>query len=107
MEHLKGKGSIAQNFLSFQCSRQLTNLFKFYLEDLEQLKAKHQIMLSTVKKDLTPEQFKLVENCDYFNESQFQLIRKRIMSRGNDSIRDLLSIIERFDISFDGNIKEL
>jgi endonuclease III-like uncharacterized protein len=102
------KGSIAQDFLEFQLRRNITNLFRNYLESLDGLKSQHEIMMEKLEKVLPKEQFALVQAADFFNEKQSSAIRKNILDVGNNSINDLLKVIERFElIAFNGNIKVL
>ena len=61
---------IENNLISLQLEKEVTSLFKYYLEELEQLK-------------LDPE--------------KHELIRKKILDHGNDTIRNMLLFLGYFD----------
>jgi len=59
--------------LKFQFRRSITNLYKNFLSSAEDLKIKGQI-----------------------NDLDYQIIRKRILDNGNDSIRELEETLDNF-----------
>jgi len=61
---------IENNLISLQLEKEVTSLFKYYLEELEQLK-------------LDPE--------------KHEIIRKKILDHGNDTIRNMLLFLGYFD----------
>lgn len=61
---------VENNLISLQVEKEITSLFKFYLEELEQLK-------------LDPE--------------KHDLLRKKILDHGNDTIRNILMFLGYFD----------
>lgn len=61
---------VENNLISLQVEKEITSLFKFYLEELEQLK-------------LDPE--------------KHDLLRKKILDHGNDTIRSVLLFLGYFD----------
>lgn len=77
MEDKKGK-SAGEVILLFQLNKQITNLFVSFLEQIEDLEADGYI----------------------FPAEKRANIRKRILSRGNDAIRNLEELIQKLDIQF-------
>jgi isoleucyl-tRNA synthetase len=64
----------AQEFVRFQVHRKITNLYKQFLFILEDMKSEG----------------------DGVNEEAFQKARKRILDHGNDSIREVDEMLEKF-----------
>jgi len=63
---------VSNDFIQLQVSREITALFKFNLELIEQL-------------NLSPE--------------KYDALRKQILNHGNDSIRSILQFLDLFDFS--------
>jgi hypothetical protein len=63
---------VENNLISLQIEKEITSLFKFYLEELEQLK-------------LDPE--------------KHEILRKKILDHGNDTIRNTLIFLGYFDFT--------
>ena len=61
---------VENDLISLQIDKEVTSLFKFYLEELEQLK-------------LDPE--------------KHEILRKKILDHGNDTIRNILIFLGYFD----------
>lgn len=66
------QSSIEGDVIALQVSKEITSLFKFYLELVEQLK---------------------------LTEEQHSLLRKQILNHGNDSIRNILQFLALFDFT--------
>ena len=64
--------NVENNFISLQVNKEITSLFKFYLELVEQLN---------------------------LSEEQHVLLRKQILNHGNDSIRNILQFLALFDFT--------
>ena len=93
----------AKGILAFQVVRATTNLFKRHLTGIEDLREAHQEMLRKLKAHLSPAAFQMVLATDYFSDSQFSQIRKRILDDGNQAARDVREFCERFSIDFPSN----
>jgi len=77
MEH-QLKSEAAKDFLSFQISRQITHLYKDFLNILEDTQ---------------------------LNQSgpvNYKLLRKRILDKGNDTIREITVLLEKVNIDLKG-----
>lgn len=97
---------IARNFLIFQIRRNITFLFKRYLEENESLKIQHDEMIQKLKNSLPKEYHSIIEASDYYTDDRFKRIRKLILDSGNLIINNLLEFTDRLEIEFNGNYKE-
>ena len=68
----KSMDSVENNIIQIQVNREITALFKFYLELVEQLN---------------------------LSEEQHALLRKQILNHGNDTIRNILQFVALFDFT--------
>lgn len=80
--------------VNIQVKKEITNLFKLYLEILKQIEIEHNIMLDKVDKYTTKD---FSDNINYFTKEKYNFLRKSILDQSNDSIRNILSFIELFD----------
>lgn len=85
--------------LRFQHERIVKSLFVQFLITLEDLGHRHEMALDKLEKNLPEEYKKYVELADYFTEEEYQLLRKRVLDRGNAAINELNILIDQFDIS--------
>ena len=90
----------AEEILSFQVNRQVTNLFKEYLFILEKLVDEHKESSDKLKQFL-PDQYKVyVDLSDFLTETKFSFLRREILGRGNDAIRNVDQELDKFKIDF-------
>ncbi len=78
----------ARTILEFQITRNITNLFKDFLNTIEDLK----------EEELFNEKMGKFESV--FSEMKCARLRKKILTCGNDSIRELNSLIDKLEINF-------
>lgn len=72
----------------------VTRLFKNYLFEFEALVDAHDEAYAKLKVAL-PDQYKpLVDLADYLSEQKVDLMRKRVLTLGNDLIRDIDSTVD-------------
>jgi hypothetical protein len=90
-------------FFKAESKRIITKLFKYYLNNLEDLRYQHQVALDRLKNELSPKQ---IEVLNYLDFHRYSMIRKRVLDNGNETIRDLDNFLENFDISMKNNISE-
>jgi hypothetical protein len=84
--------------LSFAMRRNITNLFKDFLDIVKELKVEHQESLSRLSNTL-PEEYKAnVYLADHFSDEKNERVRKTILSKGNDCIRNIEEQMNHFDI---------
>lgn len=96
----QGQGPEPKDVLRFQIQRNITNLFKFELQLLEDLKQEHVEAMDKLKVALSPEQAKYVDLANYFTDKRFQQMRKRILDKGNDTIAEIDENVTHFEITF-------
>jgi hypothetical protein len=77
----------AEEILRFQIKRNITILFKQYLVMLEDIKTEHDIALNKLTSKLPPEFTDYVELADYLTPEKKEMIRKKILTVGNDCYR--------------------
>lgn len=82
------------NLIRLQIEKEITNLYKDFLEIIEDLKTDHSIMLNKIEEKDGKE---YADNINYFNQQKFEQVRKRILDKANSNIRNSLSFIEFFD----------
>ena len=62
---------------------------KNYLTLLEELADEHDESMGKVHDSLPPQYRPLIVVADHFGDARFNVIRKRVLDLGNDSIREL------------------
>ncbi len=92
----------AQDVLLFQASRQITFLFKSQLALVEELKEQHDIAILKLIESLPIEYREFVRLADYFDDTQAQILRRKILGNGNDIKREFETILNNFDVEFKG-----
>ena len=80
-----------KDLLAFQINRNIINLYKRYLNLLEDLQEEHVNMLNKLNKKVDLETLK---NVDYFDENKYNYIRKRILDLGNETYREIEKTLE-------------
>jgi len=88
-----------RELLEFQILRGITNLYKSFLETVEDLSEEHKVQFKKLK-DAIPEEENLLNQAEYLDEAQLNHIRKKILDSGNDLRRELFTYMENFDINF-------
>lgn len=86
--------------LRFQQQRIITSLFRSFLEVLEDVEADHNVALDKLIAALPADYQKFVDLADCLPPEKGQQLRKRVLDRGNDSLRALDDIVGNFDIIF-------
>jgi hypothetical protein len=72
----------------------VTRLFKNYLFEFEALVDAHDEALSKLKAALPDEYKTHVDLADYLSDAKIELFRKRILTLGNDLIREMDSTVD-------------
>jgi hypothetical protein len=86
-----------RELLEFQVMRAVVNLYKGFLNTVEQLSEDHKHQFKKLKESI-PEHEKLISQAEYLDEAQFNYLRKKILDSGNDVRRELMTYMENFDI---------
>lgn len=75
--------------LAFQVKRNVTRLFKAFLSILEREKDQHDEAMEKLR-DALPDNLKEYVNlADNFTDAKADALRKEVLEKGNDCIRDL------------------
>jgi hypothetical protein len=81
-----------KEFLLFQVHRNITSLYKRYLNLIEDIQEEHINMLNKLNNKVDQETLK---NVDYFDDNKYNYLRKKILDLGNETSRE---IIKNFDL---------
>ena len=84
-----------QEALRHLVQKNVTRLFKSFLEINNEIKNEHEIMLNKVSKKSSPE---FAENIDYFTSQKSEYYRKKILDSGNECIREIEALLETCNI---------
>jgi hypothetical protein len=85
-----------RDYIIFQIHRNIINLYKRYLNLIEDLQEEHLNMLNKLSKKNDIETLKSI---DYFDENKYNYIRKRILDLGNESLREIEKNFEFLDLN--------
>jgi len=88
--------------IAITSDKEITNLYKNFLEIIEDLQKDHSIMVEKIKENCGEE---YAENINYFKPAKYEQIRKRVLDRGNECNRNLLNFLNLFDSTI--NIEKL
>jgi len=80
-----------KDLLSFQIHRNIVNLYKRYLNLIEDLQEEHVNMLNKLNSKIDQQTLK---NVDYFDENKNNYIRKKILDLGNETSREIDKALE-------------
>lgn len=82
-----------KDLLSFQTHRNIINLYKRYLNIIEDLQEEHVNMLNKLNSKVDQQTLK---NVDYFDENKYNYLRKRVLDLGNETIREIDKTLDLF-----------
>ena len=80
-----------KDLLSFQIHRNIVNLYKRYLNLIEDLQEEHINMLNKLNSKIDQQTLK---NVDYLDENKYNYIRKKILDLGNETAREIDKALE-------------
>ena len=92
----KGMNSPENNLITVFVSKEITSLYKLFLEIIEDLEADNKAML---KKVATQMGEKFTSDVNYFTSEKYEQLRKRILDQGNETSRKLLSFLDFFEFT--------
>lgn len=90
----------ASTSLSQRQRRLITTLFKDFLETLGELKDSHDEYFGNLMEKLPPEFVTTLVVGNPLSDDKFMRLRKRVLDRGNDVIRDSEIELGNYSISF-------
>ncbi len=91
-----------KTLLEAQLKRIITKLFKDFLIIAEDIRQDHLAVLSDMKQ--FPQE--LLVKWNYLDLAKYSRIRKKVLDAGNDSIREVKSALDHFDIVLNPKIDE-
>lgn len=91
----------AKGLLQFQVEKDVKYLYKRLLGELEDLRNQHVSMLIRLEKVLPQQYHQLLKAANFFDEKEFAYRRKRVLDAGNETARNLVDQVGRFDIDFE------
>ena len=80
----------AKGLLQFQVSKDITYLYKRFLNEVEELRNQHAMMLDKLERELPPEYHPLLRASNFFDEGEFSYRRKKVLDAGNDAKRNIM-----------------
>ena len=87
-----------QKAVQFIIQRNITKLFKSLLDVADDMKQKNSSMLLKVSRETS---VKYVQDINYLTPEMMDHIRKKVLDLGNESIREIASVLECFDLKVD------
>lgn len=84
--------------IKIKVKHSINRLLKNYLTLLEELADEHDESMGKVHDALPPQYRPLIVVADHFGDARFNVIRKRVLDLGNDSIRELEDAINNLRI---------
>ena len=90
----KGMNAPENNLITIFVSKEVTLLYKIFLELIEDIKADQKIMLDKVAEKCGEQ---AVKDINFFTPERYEHIRKRVLDNGNECSRRLISFLEFFD----------
>ena len=98
----QGNNSSIENQKAVQLivQRNITKLFKSLLDVADDIKQSNSVMLSKVQRETSP---KYVQDVNYLTPAAMDHIRKKVLDLGNESIREISSVLECFNLEVDEN----
>jgi hypothetical protein len=82
------------NLIALQTNKEITHLYKTFLEILEYIKQQHDTMLLKASANVD-EQY--LNDINYFTKEFHDYLRKKVLDNGNDTARTLLAFLDYFD----------
>lgn len=89
-----------RELLEFQVYRNVTNLYKHFLDMVEKLSHDHDQEFEKLKQALPNEYSSLIRQAEYLDDSRLNFLRKKILDQGNDTRREIIEYMQKFDINF-------
>lgn len=86
--------NLGNNLVALYVAKEVTRLYKNFLETVETIKSEHNHMKDQVAKHCAPE---FAEDINYFNADKQARLRKVILDNGNETIRQINGYVDMFD----------
>jgi hypothetical protein len=92
----KGMNSPENNLITVFTAKEITSLYKLFLEIIEDLEADNRAMLGKIAEKTSPQ---VAADINYFTREKYEQIRKRVLDNGNETSRKLLSFLDFFEFT--------
>ena len=92
----QGMQTPENNLITVFTAKEVTLLFKTFLEILEDVRTDNTAMLAKVSSETSP---KFASDINYFTPEKYEQLRKRILDMGNESSRRLIQFLDFFDFT--------
>lgn len=79
---------------------EISRLFKMMLIMVEDMKKDHDFHYDKLYENIPKKYHPIIDTADHFTPDKVNWIRKRILDCGNESIRNLCSRIDNYQVSF-------
>ena len=89
-----------RELLEFQLYRNITKLYKDFLEMVEALSHDHDQEFKKLKESLPKEYSDILRQAEYLDDGRLNYLRKKILDKGNDTRREIIEYMQNFDIFF-------
>lgn len=89
----------AKQLLCFLLKKNTIILYKKFLTSIEDLRFEHKAMLQRLENSLPSQYHSLLRSVDYFDETKFSYIRKKVLDAGNEAVRSDEEQIDKFNIN--------
>jgi len=86
-----------KDYVSFQIHKSLVDLYKRYLNLIEDIQEDHKTMVEKLNNKIDSNTLK---NIDYFDNNKYNYLRKKILDIGNDTIREIEKNFEFIQMEF-------
>jgi hypothetical protein len=86
------------NLITVVTSKEITQLYKTFLEIIEDLQNDNKIMLDKVAAKTDKE---FADTVNFFTPAKYEQLRKRILDTGNECSRQLLNFLDFFVFTID------
>jgi len=84
----------ADNLISLFIHKEISKLYKSFLDTIEDLRNENKTMINKVAKHCAEE---FAQDINFFDNEKHSQLRKRVLDNGNDAIRTISSYVELFD----------
>ena len=90
----------AKKNLEEMSNDEISRLFKMMLIMVEDMKKDHDFHYDKLYENIPKKYHPVIDTADHFTPDKVNWIRKRILDCGNESIRNLCSRIDNYQVSF-------
>ncbi len=88
-----------KGLLQYQLKKDVTQLYKSFLKELEDLRNQHFFMLEKLKRELPVDKHNILRSVNYFDDVEFNYRRKKILDAGNETLRALYDQMDKFEVA--------